>query len=131
MNNSLIFAGLFLLLNIPFAYKTTSKLLNTSSDGCLNTTGHIAHTIIFFIFSLALMSLTNIFLSSYKRMSIWEMVKYAFCITLLFYILSDKDTYNLVAFNIDPKYVVDGCPTDTGVLIHTVIFFVIKHLMSL
>lgn len=135
MNNSLILAGLFLLLNLPLAYEITNNLfrgiVSTSNTGCLNITGHLTHSIIFFIFTLALMSLTNIFTDSFKRLTVWDMVKYTFCTTLLFYILSDKDTYKLIAERVDPKYAVDGCPTNSGVLVHTAIFFGIKHLMSL
>ena len=139
VSSSLILAGLFFVLNLPEAYKFTGSILksviNTSKIGvdgsCFNTGGHIAHTLIFFILTLALMSLTNVFTESERRMSIWGMVKYSFCGTLLFYILSSKETYMLVSDNINKDFITDGCPNNKGVLAHTVVFFIIKHLLTL
>ena len=141
INNILILAGLFALLNLPDAYKISNNIVkavvkttNTSITGeCFNTTGLLVHTFIFFILTLALMSLNNVFdtKNDEDRPTVWQLVKQSFCGTLLFYILSSKDTYQLLAGKLNKDTLTNGCPNNNGVLIHAAIYFLINYVLSL
>ena len=139
ISNILILAGLFGILNLPYSYKLSSNIIKniikTTDTGitgeCFNTTGLLIHTLLFFILTLALMSLNNVFNDNGVRSSVWQLIKQAFCGTLLFYILSSKDTYRLVAERLNKDLVSNGCPNNKGVLVHAGIYFLIKYVLSL
>lgn len=123
----LILTVIFALLNLPAVYRITS-----GTSECFSVQGHVAHTVLFFVASVLIMAFNNVLKPRERRLSVYELIKSGFCGTMLFYILSDQKTYKLVAGRFGEVVTTNqGCPSNIGVLIHSVVFLSVKSLLML
>ena len=133
--NTTINTGAFFLISLPATYKFISEIIGNILPGnigkyisglkeCSGPT-HFAQTIIFTVIIFAIVILLNIFAINNKK-NIWYYVKYAFYSGLLYYFVSNIGTYEIIS-NIAGQNMLDenGCPTITGLILHSILFFVL------
>jgi nitrate/nitrite transporter NarK len=103
---------------------------NVDANGCPDAIGHLKHTALYFILSFIVMVVLNFFKASEKKKTIGLLIKYAFYSTLMFYLVSNKEMYQLMN-NIIGNTVADstGCPSKYGVFIHGLVFLILKFLV--
>jgi|AntRauTorckE6833_2_1112554.scaffolds.fasta_scaffold48173_2 hypothetical protein len=124
---------LFILLSHPITYKLTNKLYNTWNEGtkCPTNYGHLFHVIIFFILSLLLKIIFNMTESKYDRKGFGVLLKFALYCTLLFFVISGKETYEITGGLSKGVLANGGCATGWGISTHGIIFFLITFLAML
>lgn len=110
-------AILFILISHPKTYQLINKILPVwnKENNCPTTLGVFTHTLIFFIANLVLM---------YKSdLDFGLKIKYSFWGTLLYFLISNKETYKLV----NKVYSVasdSGCPNINGIILHAIVYFI-------
>ena len=132
---SLLPAVLFFVVSLPEVYNTTDKLgsrlgksvdrlgFSTADDSCPTSTGKFIHSLVFFLLVWALMKFTrSADTSSHKSNGL--LAKYAFYSTLLFFLVSSTDAYNVTSRLVDGLTNTPGCPTMKGAFVHGLVFLV-------
>ena len=133
---SLLGASVFFIISHPQVYGVVDNLFRPFVgqvwDGvtnCPTLTGHFVHTVAFFIVMYVLLAMLNYFKPLDEQKSTGLLVKYSIFSTLLFFLLSNDNTYSFVdnlSSNFGLNVANDGCPTGTGISVHTIVFFLIK-----
>ena len=78
------------------------------------------------------MLILNMFYGEGDRKPKMLLFKYAFYSALLFHTLSSSGTYGLIASKFGENFSTDeGCAKTNGILLHAVIFFLIKYSLML
>lgn len=112
----------FLVASLPYGYGKTNGLISAEGD-CPTYKSKLLHTLGFFALSLLVMK----FMGKCKGNSMEEkpfelMVKYATYASLLFFLLSSTEAFKLTGSLVDGLADPSGCPTLTGVVVHTVLY---------
>ena len=127
INEKILYSALSALIMVAVSNKTTysivGKLFEKDTlikNECPTIFGHFLHSIIFFILIFAVMLLFN----RSKKSSKWLLVKYSFYGTLLYFVLTSSEMYGLVGTLTNGSTADSfGCPTIQGVVLHSVIYF--------
>lgn len=131
---SAVGAVFFILFSHPLAYQLTSKLTGDltfdSLTKCPTVGGHFIHTLVFLTVYLIFKVLANLTQSSEDRNTFGQLFKYSFYSTLLFFIVSSPELYQLTG-NVTGGALSspDGCPTGWGVATHTIVYFIVLFLV--
>ena len=116
----------FILVSSPEAYHHSGFLFNTINDKCPLPEGKLLHSLLFFAI---LYFATKIFVSrhiTYPTLSNDHVAKYAFYGTLMFFLISSSDAYAITRKLVSSTIVnSQGCPEFSGILLHSVLFFVL------
>jgi hypothetical protein len=116
----------FLVASLPYGYGKTNGFLSASGD-CPTYKSKLLHTLGFFALSLLVMKFIG---KADKPLEL--MVKYATYSSLLFFLLSSTEAFKLTGSLVDGLADESGCPTLTGVAVHTLVYGgVLMLLMSL
>lgn len=123
---SFLCALMFIAASHPQIYSLISTDL-VDQSGCPTAIGHLTQTLIYFILSIILMVIVNVFMPSENKKSIGLMFKYSFYGALMFYFISNKEIYQLTG-NIMGNNIASmkGCATTWGVLLHAFVFMLVK-----
>ena len=116
-------AFLFTLINLPQTYKITNSLTDLNLyNNCPTNIGVIIHTIIFFTLTFLSMSNANANVGTKLKHSIYG--------TLIFYLISSPPVFALINTILGDQYAdINGCPTLKGVMLHSLIYFIILVLI--
>jgi magnesium-transporting ATPase (P-type) len=133
---SFIPAILFFVVSLPEVYNTTDKLgqtnnrldFSTYKDNCPTSTGKFLHTLVFFLLVWAVMRISrNNGRMPYKSNGL--LAKYAFYSTLIFFLLSSSDAYNVSGSIISGLTNSAGCPNISGAFVHGLVYLVVLTLV--
>ena len=133
---SALSAGIMLAVSHPLTYNfienTFSKPGELIVNGCPTMTGHLIHSIVFFVLIFAMMLLVGYTRPDTMRKSLGLLLKYSFYGTLIFFILTSTEIYTLVNnFTNGTTADINGCPTTMGLLLHTFIYFLVVFTVML
>lgn len=121
-----ISACVFLVASLPYGYGKTNGFVSDAGD-CPTYKSKLLHTLGFFALSLLVMKFVG---KSDKPLEL--MVKYATYASLLFFLMSSTEAFKFTGSLVDGLADSTGCPTLTGVVVHTVLYGgVLMLLMSL
>lgn len=110
---SLLAGLLFLIINFT----------NNYFHSCFQITDLI-YVLIFFILFFVIIFIIDQFSNDIYKKTFWELFKYSFYATLLYYFLSSPQVYKLT--NYIPVGILDNnCPSFFGEFIHSIIFMII------
>ena len=121
---SFLCAIIFIAASHPKIYSLITTDL-VGLNNCPTAIGHFTQTLIFFVLSLILMVIINLFKSENKK-TFGLMIKYSFYGTLIFYLISNKEIYKLTGDTLGSNIAKDGCATTWGVLLHAFVFMLVK-----
>jgi len=127
---SAIAAIIFIVMSLPQAYTQTSRVTTTTVGMCPTPEGKFIHAALFFVieyFILKIMASQNWMNLQTKSDAL--LAKYSFYGTLLFFLISSSDAYQLTGKFISNVADEHGCPEVKGVLIHGVVFLVVLLLV--
>lgn len=131
---SFIPAILFFIVSLPEIYNTTDKLgqfntkLNTYDNNCPTSIGKFLHSLVFFLLVWAVMRFSrNNGRMPYKSNGL--LAKYAFYSTLIFFLLSSSDAYNVSGSIISGLTNSAGCPNISGAFVHGLVYLVVLTLV--
>lgn len=119
----LVATCLFVLLSHKISYKISNNYYGIEGD-CPNYKSHLTHTLIFFILLMIVLFLIGKL--SLKAFNFELILKYALHTSLIYFFLSSIELYEL-SNNITGMTLHAGCPTMHGILIHSLLFFLIKY----
>lgn len=125
--HTLIGTAILLLVANKGSYMLTEKLFSNHGyiaiNGCPTATGHLVHAVIFFILVFSIMLIFNLFRNVNKNT---VMIKSALICTLLFFIITNTEIYKITG-SLTGGLTADqnGCATIWGLLLHTMLFFLI------
>ena len=133
---ALLGASVFFIISHPHVYGIVDKLpfigqvqVWDEAKNCPTLTGHFIHTAAFFLVMYLLLAVLNYFKPTSEQKSTGLLIKYSFFSTLMFFLLSNDNTYRFVD-NLSSGFGLnianDGCPTELGISVHTIVFFLIK-----
>lgn len=116
---SVFSAALFILVTLPATYKLTTSLttLNLYNQGtnCPTNLGLLLHTLVFFV--LTYLSMWNAPHSSGLKL------KFSIYGTLIFYLISSPAMFSFMNSILGDRVASStGCPTITGILIHSFVY---------
>jgi len=130
---SAVLSALFFTVSYPQVYSVTDKAVarygHTYQNDCPTPEGKLLHTIVFY-----LLAYIAIWVLSY--FALWtgskqQMVKCALFATLLFFLVSSPDVYQLTrGLSGKPLANEKGCPTPQGLIAHSLVFLVLLLVMS-
>jgi hypothetical protein len=114
-------ASTFAVLNLPFTYKLTNRLLpvSTYKNGCPTYAGSLIHTLVFFMVSFLSMMMGE------SRISYGTMLKHSLYGSLIYFLVSSPHMFSLTKSLFTKTSTSDGCPTMTGVLLHSAVYFLV------
>jgi len=137
---SFIPAVLFFVVSLPEVYNTTNDLgtrlgqtdnrlsINTYANDCPTSTGKFLHSLVFFLLVWSVMKMSrNSGRMPYKSNGL--LAKYAFYSTLIFFLLSSTDAYNVTGNLVSGLTNSSGCPNMTGAIVHGLVFLVVLTLV--
>ena len=122
-------AGIFIMLSRPetfnFLGNVAGQLLKTfvkQMGTCPSLVSSIYRAFFFMIIFLVILIILNMF-SLHNKKSLWFYFKHAIFASLFYFLISYSGTYKLTSklTGID----ITDCPTQTAVLLHTLIYFFI------
>ena len=120
---SLFAAIIFIIVSLQFSYNITNKLTGiTSIHNSPSIAGHLIHTGVFFF--LILLGMIGFNKYSTNQISSEQLIKYSFYSALLYYFISNSEVYILTSQVLGNTSNNNG-PTDKGIIIHSIIYFVI------
>lgn len=127
---ALISAALFILVSNQYTYSAVDYVFGNSNivalGGCPTTIGLFLHTLVFFLVLYLVMWFFDSRKSPDQQISKTMMAKYSFYGAILFFIVSNPETYKLVnMIGLGKLGTSDGCPNVGGLLLHTVVFFLL------
>lgn len=108
-------AAIFMLMSLPQMYNKTNSIVDELGS-CPTYKSKLLHTLIFFVLVIIVMKYIG---KSDKSFAL--LCKYAIFGSLLFFIISSNEAYMLTN-GIYPGLSDNGCPSMTGVCVHTVLF---------
>jgi len=113
-------AIMFIIVTHPIFYNMTNKLVTTYDNvsNCPTTTGVFLHAVLFFVLNYVFMKIAK------SNLSNGLMLKYSFYGTILYFLISNKETYKLVNKVINVSSL-SGCPTNKGILVHACVYFAV------
>lgn len=133
-------AVLFFVVSLPEVYNGTNKLgerlgksverlgFESYSGDCPTSVGKFLHSIVFFLLVYGVMTYTKKTNKAYHK-SNGVLAKYAFYSTLIFFLLSSSDAYNVSEHYLSGLTNSAGCPNMTGALVHGIVFLVVLTLV--
>lgn len=137
---SFIPAVLFFVVSLPEVYNATDNVgtrlgqtdnrlsFDTYDNNCPTSTGKFLHSLVFFLLVWAVMrNSRNNGRMPYKSNGL--LAKYAFYSTLIFFLLSSTDTYNVTGNLISGLTNSAGCPNMSGAIVHGLVYLVILTLV--
>jgi len=132
---SIIISLIFLIVNLPAVYKITNDIgtsnlgivnlsNNTFFDGtsnCPTMYGQLLHTVVFAVLVFLQMNLKELITKDKKSLGI--KAKHTLYASLMYFVISSPALYKLMG-ELSNGLIADGngCPSLTGVLIHTIVF---------
>lgn len=127
---ALISAVIFVLVSNQYTYRAVDFVLGNSNliavEGCPTTIGLFLHSLVFFLVQYLVMWYFDSRKPVDQQISKTLMAKYSFYGTLLFFIASNPETYKLVnMIGLGKLGTSAGCPNVGGLLLHTVVFFLL------
>ena len=123
---SAITAAIFIGVSLPQTYSVTSQYRQSlTKDGCPTGEGIFVHAAVFFVLTFLVMKAA----SHYKWNGMNEhsdkvLAKYAAYGALLFLVVSSSNMYNLTSSVMPSLVLSPGCPSQTGVVVHGVVYMV-------
>lgn len=120
---SLSVALLFIIVSHPQVAKLLNNVLPVWDNEmqCKTNLGIFVHTLLFFILNMGQMMIGDM---NNEKLSVGLKIKYSFWSTLMFFVLSNEETYILMN-NLYPVAGDSGCPNKTGIIIHAIIYFIL------
>lgn len=120
---SLSVAILFIIVSHPEVAKLLNNVLPVWNNQmqCKTNFGVFIHTLLFFLLNIGQMLIGD---KNNERLSLGLKVKYSFWSTLMFFVLSNEQTYKLMN-NLYSVAGDSGCPNDVGIIIHSVVYFLL------
>ena len=114
-------AGTFALLNAPMTYRLTNKFLTvkTYKDGCPTAMGSLIHTMVFFLVSFLSMVIGG------GNTSVRTMLDHSLYGSLIYFFVSSPPVYSVTKSFFSKTSNSSGCPTLTGVMLHSFVYFVL------
>ena len=135
---SSIAALIFALVSMPNVYKYTNSVFDgLTKDNCPTPLGKVVHGLVFLALNFAVMKWMNSRKPHHMQKPDGLLFKYAIYGTLVYYLLSDNDTYILTSQavgNVSGLRLANavGCPSGAGVAVHSVVYALsLVGLMSL
>lgn len=127
---ALISAVIFVLVSNQYTYSAVDYVFGNSNlialGGCPTTIGLFLHSLVFFLLQFLVMWYFDSRKPIDQQISKTMMAKYSFYGTLLFFIVSNPETYKLVnMIGLGKLGDGAGCPNVGGLLLHTVVFFLL------
>lgn len=118
-------AGTFALLNAPMTYRLSNNLLTvkTYKDGCPTAMGSLIHTVVFFLVSFLSMVVGG------GNTSIRTMLNHSLYGSLIYFFVSSPPVYSVTKSFFSKTSDSNGCPTVTGVVLHSLVYFVLLVLV--
>lgn len=119
--------GLFFLLSLPQVYGQSNKLVRSNRGECPDHKVRLLHTVAFFVLMYISMKYNNEAGKTQK-----QLVKCSMYGALLFFLFSSTELFALtdhlvgmVSPGVKGKMGEEGCPTVTGVVVHTLVFWLV------
>lgn len=130
-------AGIMMAVANPLTYSFVENVVSGKGDianlnGCPTVLGHIIHTVVFLILIVTLMIVLNYGRPDDIRKSLWTVFKYSFFSAVIFFALTSTEAYQFTN-NLTGGLTADltGCATQSGVLLHSFVYFVIIFALML
>lgn len=114
--HAVISSCVFLVASLPYGYGKTNNYMSDFGV-CPTYKSKLLHTLGFFALSLLVMKYV---VKSDKSLEL--MVKYSTYSSLLFFLMSSPEAFKFTGNLVDGLSDFTGCPTLTGVLVHTVLY---------
>ena len=133
--SSALSAAIMMAVANPMTYSFVENVVSGKGDianfnGCPTVLGHLVHTIVFFILIFAVMLLSNY--GNPNAKPILSLIKYTFYGALIFFAVTNTEIYKLTGSLTNGATAdFDGCPTQSGVLLHGLVYFIIVFLVML
>jgi hypothetical protein len=108
-------AAMFMLMSLPQIYGKTNPLLNDDGS-CPTYKSKLLHTLAFFALVVLVMKYVG---KSDKPLAL--LCKYALFGSLLFFVMSSSEAYKFTN-SFHAGLADNGCPSMTGIIVHTVLF---------
>ena len=124
-------AGIMMAVANPMTYSFVEGIVSGKGDiadfnSCPTVVGHLVHTIVFFILIVALMIIGNYGSPDDIRKSLFDVMKYSFYSAVIFFALTTTEAYQLTgSLTNGLTSDMSGCATQSGVLIHSFVYFII------
>jgi hypothetical protein len=119
-------AVLFASVSFPRTYGFTNNLLTKNSNliydpinNCQTTTGHLIHTLAFFLISFLQMFMGK---GDDTNYDVGIKLKHAIYGTLIFFIISSQSMYKITGMISNKIADENGCPTIIGVAVHSLVY---------
>ena len=119
---SFLSALVFIIVSLPQAYCVTTTLSGTETAivDCPTPTGHLAHTLIFFLLTFAMIYIMNRWMNRQTILSVGQIVNYSLISALVFYLISNSEMY-LFTSSILPG-ATSACPDFGAIVLHGLIY---------
>lgn len=128
---SALSAGIMIAVANPMTYSFVEGIVSGKGDianfnGCPTVVGHLVHTVVFLIIIISLMIVMNYGRPNDIRKSLWNIMKYSFYSAVIFFALTTTEAYQFTgSLTNGLTSDVSGCATQSGVLLHSFVYFVI------
>nr|QBK89307.1 MAG: uncharacterized protein LCMiAC02_04020 [Mimivirus LCMiAC02] len=126
-------AGLFAMLSRPETFNFLSNIVGSSlktfvkeMGTCPSLVNNIYRAFFFMVIFLVIIIVLNMF-ALHNKKSLWFYFKHAIFAALFYFLISYSGVYKLVGkfTGLHETLISNGCPTQTAVLLHTLIYFFI------
>lgn len=119
--------GLFFLLSLPQVYGQTNKLVGSNRGECPDHKTRLLHTVAFFVLIYLSMKYRSDGQKTHQ-----QLVACSLRAALLFFFFSSTELFSLtdnLVGRVTPSFRgrmgVESCPTPTGVVVHSLIFWLV------